>query len=114
VPSIKNVNPSAMALVIVLMMNMRMAIRATLGFERGLYLNHLGAQSNDHRAQHMVGQQPQAGLANLQRNMSITDVIGNPGKLLGISGPHFKERLKLGLNRDDPTIVELKSGSVAQ
>ena len=46
--------------------------------------------------------------------MSITDVIGNPGKLLGITGPHFKERLKLGLNRDDPTIVELKSGSVAQ
>jgi hypothetical protein len=93
VPSIKNVNPSTMALIIVLMMHMRMAIGASLGFERSLHLNHLAAQTDDHRAKHMVGQQPQTGLANLQRNMSITNVISNSGQFLRISGAHFKERL---------------------
>jgi hypothetical protein len=96
-----------MPLIIVLMVHMRMTIRTTLGLERGLHLDNLPAQPNDHRAEHMVRQKPQACFANLQRNMSITDVIRNSGELLGVRGAHFKKRFKLSLDRDDPTIVEL-------
>jgi hypothetical protein len=114
VPRIKNVNPSTMTLIVMLMVDMRMTVGATLGFERRLYLNDLTAQPNDHRPQHMVRQQPQALFTNLQRNMSITDVIRNPGQLLCICSAHFKKCFELSLHRDDSTIVELKSGSVAQ
>jgi hypothetical protein len=96
-----------MTLIVMLMVDMRMTVGATLGFERRLYLNDLTAQPNDHRAEHMVRQKPQACFANLQRNMSITDVIRNSGELLGVRGAHFKKRFKLSLDRDDPTIVEL-------
>ena len=50
VPRIKNVNPSTMPLIIVLMVNMRMTVCTTLGLERGLHLDNLPAQPNDHRA----------------------------------------------------------------
>ena len=59
VPRIKNVNPSTMTLIVMLMVDMRMTVGATLGFERRLYLNDLTAQPNDHRAEHMVRQKPQ-------------------------------------------------------
>jgi len=114
VPRIKNVNPSTMALIIVLMVHMRMTICTTLGLKRGLHLDNLPAQPNDHRAEHMVRQKPQASFANLQQNMSITDVIGNPSQLMGVRGAHFEKRFKLSLDRDDPTIVELQSGPVTQ
>ena len=106
-PGIKNVNPSTVPLIVMLMVDMRMTVGATLWFERRLHLGHLSAQPNDHCTKHMVGQQPQARLTNLQRNMSITDVISNPGQLLCISSTHFKKCFELGLHRDDPTVVEL-------
>jgi hypothetical protein len=96
-----------MPLIIVLMVHMRVTIRTTLGLERGLHLDNLPAQPNDHRAEHMVRQKPQACFANLQRNMSIAHVISNPSQFLGVRGAHFKKRFKLSLDRDDPTIVEL-------
>jgi len=103
-----------MALIIMLMMHMRMTIRTTLGLECGLHLDNLPAQPNDHRAEHMVRQKPQASFANLQRNMSIAHVISNPSQFLGVCGAHFEKRFKLSLDRDDPTIVELQSGPVTQ
>jgi hypothetical protein len=114
VTHIKNVNPSTMALIVVLMVHMRMTVGATFRLKRGLHLDHLRAQTNDHRAQHMIRQEPHAGFANLQRNMSIANVISNSGQLLRISSAHFKKRFELGLDCNDPTIVELKSGPVAQ
>jgi hypothetical protein len=48
-----------MPLIIVLMVHMRMTIRTTLGLKRGLHLDNLPAQPNDHRAEHMVRQKPQ-------------------------------------------------------
>ena len=103
-----------MALIIVLMVDVRMTISPTLGLEGRLHLLNLPTQSQHHRSQHMVGQQPQTVFSDLQRHMPISDMVGDSRQFLSVLSTHFEQGLELCLDRDHTAIIELESGAMTQ
>ena len=111
---VKHVNPTAMAPVIVLVMHMRVSVGTALGFKFCLHFTDLPPQTNDHGAQHMIGQQTQTICANLQWHVAITDVIGDASEFARPTSAHFEQGFSGRFDRKNPAIIELQSRSMAQ
>jgi len=90
-PRIEHMDAPAMPLIIMLMVHMAVAIGARLWLKAFTDPMHMAAEPFDHRLQHMVGQQPQPAGPDLNRHMSIADVIRDPGQLQRIVGMHFEQ-----------------------
>lgn len=113
-PGIKDMNPPAMTLIIMGMVNMAVAIRARLGLKTLVHFGNRPAQALDHGLEHMIGQQTQPARTHLHRHMPVAHMVGNSGQLRGVSGAHFHQSLGCGLDRNHPAVLEQQTITVAQ
>lgn len=84
--------------------SMAAAIGAGFRFERTLDGIDLTAQALQQIGQYRIGLQPQPLDIDLQRNVSIAQVIGSTQQGQGIGCAHFQHRLRGGDNAEAQTI----------
>ncbi|HVL57316.1 MAG TPA: hypothetical protein VM491_12480, partial [Burkholderiaceae bacterium] len=78
---VERMDPPAVPLVVVLVMDVAVAVRARFRLEARDDPVHVTPEPLDHRLQHVIGQQPQPAVADLQRNVPVADVICDSRKL---------------------------------
>src|SRR5690606_5277288 len=102
------VDAAAMALVVVLVVDMAVSVGAAFRLEAAGHRLHPAPEALDHRSQYMVWQDPQPAVADLDRDMAVADMIGNARKLRGTGRSHFKQFLVACFERNHPAILELQ------
>jgi len=85
------------------------AISATLGLERSLDVREVRAKTTEHMLDHVVRPNTENLIANFSRQMPISEVPGQPHKLVGIFVPNFDNMLGSRLNHQPSPIFELQT-----
>jgi hypothetical protein len=108
----------AVMMVVVVMVTMMIGARTDIGaalrIERRLDLDHAGAESPHHLLDHVVATDPQMLSRDLDRQVAIAEMPGEPHHLPGIDAAQFDQRLGSGDNLDQPAVVEHQRIAAAQ
>ncbi len=114
VARIERVDAPAVPLVVVLVVDVAVPVGPGLGLERLLDRMHMPAQALDHRLQHVIRQQPQPAIAELQRDVPVAHVVGDACQAARIVSMHLDQLLAGGLDRDHPTVGQPQPVTVPQ
>jgi hypothetical protein len=87
-------------------------IGAWLGLERQQFMSHRKPHPLDHVVQHVVFLVRQNAVLNLQRNVAIPEVIGDPSQVEHTLRANDGERLLLGTDQKDLTLPRLQAVSI--
>ena len=108
------VNLAAVACVIMGMMHMTVPVRAAFRLKAAAHFGNSTAQPFDHRTKHMVRQHQQMIVCNLQRYVTIANVIRDARELRDITRAHFMQRFVRRNDFDDTTILQCQFVAVAK
>ena len=97
-----------MSTLIMVVMVIITAVSAAFRLERGLHLYKFRSQAMKHLLDHMVGPNAKNLITNFSRQMPISQMPGKAHELIGIFVPNFDNRLRSGLNLQQPPIVKLQ------
>ena len=114
VPRIERMDPPAVPLVVVRVVHVAVPVGARFGLEAVLDLVHVPAQPLDHRLQHVVGQQPQPAVADLDRHVPVAHVVRDPREPARVVRVHLEQPLGCRLDRDHATVGKLQPVAVPQ
>ena len=85
------------------------AVGAALGLEGHLGRAKVRSEATQHILDHMVGPNTQSLIANIGRQMPISQMPGEPHQLSRVFMPDFNDELGRGLNLKPSTILELQT-----
>jgi hypothetical protein len=88
------------------------AVSATFGLERSLHLCKVRSEPMEHSLNYMIGPNAKDLISNFSRQMPISQMPGNTRELIGIRVPDFGNKLRRGLNPQQPSILELQGISI--
>jgi hypothetical protein len=89
---------------------MRMTtVGAGLGLERSVFDTHVEAETSHHVIEHMIVLIANESGANLQRDVSIAEVITDSRELPGICGANSRYAFRRCHHFDDPSILAEQS-----
>jgi hypothetical protein len=89
------------------------AVSAALGLERRFDSRQLRAQAAQHLLDHMVGPDAKSMVANLSRQVPVSQVPGQAHELAGILVPDFGDLFRGSLDHQPPAVFELHTISVS-
>ena len=84
----------------------RVGIGAALRIERSFDLDHAGTQPPYHGFDHVIAPDAQGVGHDLGRQMTVTEMPGDPDQTLGILAADLCQRLGRGNHLDQPPVVE--------
>lgn len=85
-------------------MMMATAVGAVFRLERRLDGLRIGAQLFKHGLEHIVIEQAQPAVADLQRYMAVAEVIGGAGQLKRVAASDVKQLFRSGTNTYDTSV----------
>ena len=88
-------------------MVMAAAVGTVLRLERRFDGFDLRAELLEHRLEHVIVEQTQPAIADLQRNMAIAQVISGAGQFKGIGAGDVQQLFGAGANTNDASVFSL-------
>jgi hypothetical protein len=88
------------------------AVSAAFRLERSLHLHKVRSEPIEHSLNYMIGPNAKDLISNFSRQMPISEMPGNTHELIGVRVPDFDNRLRGGLNLQQPSILELQGISI--
>jgi hypothetical protein len=88
------------------------AVSAAFGLERSLHRCQVRSEPMEHSLNYMIGPNAEDLISNFGRQMPISQMPGNTHELIRIRVPDFYNKLRGGLNLQQPSIVELQGISI--
>jgi hypothetical protein len=101
-------------MVIVVVMVVAAGICTRFGIERGLDRVHVSAQPFHHLRDHMIGSDPNTILQQLDREMTVAEMPGDPNEFPVAMGVNFEQCLRLRTNPNHTTLGQSQPVAVAQ
>ena len=93
---------------------MTTAIGAVLGLERRLDGVRIGAQLFQHGLEHIVIEQAQPAIADLQGDMAIAQVIGRAGQFKGVAAGDMQQLFRARADTYDASVLGLQEFAIVQ
>ena len=106
-----------MAVIVILAIAMAVTvavIRARFRFERSIHRAHSRTESARHRFEHVIRRNPQASVADFNRYVTVTEVIGNTGKFARIVAFDMQQLLGCRNDEHEPIVCGHEHVSPAQ
>jgi hypothetical protein len=88
------------------------AVSAAFRLERSLHLHKVRSEPTEHSLNYMIGPNAKDLISNFSWQMPISEMPGNTHELIGVRVPDFDNRLRGGLNLQQPSILELQGISI--
>ncbi|MNT61626.1 hypothetical protein D3C72_1992840 [compost metagenome] len=86
---------------------MAAAISAVLGLEWRFDGFYLRTKLFEHRLEHVIVEQTQPAIADLQGDVAVTQVIGGAGQFEGVGAGDVQQLLGAGADADDAAVFSL-------
>jgi hypothetical protein len=97
-----------MMFTMMLVVMVAITVSATFRLERRLQLYKLRSEAMKHLLDHMVGPNAKNLVANLSRQMPVSQMPGKAHELIGILVPDFDNRLRSGPHLEQSSVVKLQ------
>src|SRR5688572_6884629 len=103
-----------MLMLVVMVMTVTATVGACFGLERSPLEAHLGAQTAHHVVEHVVVLVAEKLALDLQRHMTVAQVVGHPSQEVCIGGVHRGHVLGGGADENDPALRRAQQRAVPQ
>ena len=97
-----------------LMLSVRAGVSAGLGFKRSFNVNDLCAKPAQHVLDHAIPTNAKLGAVDLDRQMTIAEVPGQPHDVMRIATTNLAELLRRGNDLNQSAIIEQKPIAMTQ